>query len=189
MGCVKTKEGVIEKALKNRVISENISTKLDLEEIIYLNRIKHILNYFSIESTLQHFINRAEVNDDYQLYLKAASDKEVESKKNIDRILNEAIESIPTLIRDFISVFLANVLYNDYKSIDEKYEKIINSQECTDYIKKLENALHFENPYTKNNVIYYVKRKYATPVEYYYIDLINNLTHSEIFGLLYILYE
>ena len=147
-----------------------------VKELVKNGRIDDLLEYMS---EMIDYYKKKGIEDPFLM----------EKTDLIDRILNEAIESIPTLIRDFISVFLANVLYNDYKSIDEKYEKIINTQECTDYIKKLENALHFENPYTKNNVIYYVKRKYATPVEYSYIDLINNLTHSEIFGLLYILYE
>ncbi len=184
-----TKESLIEKALLNEVTSENISTKLNMEEIVYLNRLKNVLNCFSIESTLCNYADRAEISEDYKKYLREISDREVLMQKNIDIVLKEAIENMPEAICKFVSIFLADILYNDYESVEKNYAEVLSSKECKDYINNLENKLHFEDAFYKTNVIQYVKKKYSAPVEYYYVDLINNIAFSDIFGLLYILYE
>ena len=181
--------GIIEKALHRGVTSENIGDKLDLEEIIYINRVKNILNYFSIESILCSFINLAAVPESYAAYLYKASKNETALKQNTDGIMREAMAEIPQETAKFVVTFLAKALCCNYEAIRQDYNAVLNNPKCAEYIKNLEMKLSFDDPIRKTNIIRYIRKKYAAPVEYFYADLISNIAHSDIYGLLYILYD
>ncbi|DAB23393.1 TPA: hypothetical protein CPT94_02760 [Candidatus Gastranaerophilales bacterium HUM_22] len=156
------KDNVIAKALFNKVISEDVAEKLTVDELLCLNRLMFICN-FSIESLLRNYISDFDLSSDYRSYIANKNKEEVLFKKNIDEVLQASLLIIPDPISNLISTFLADILYQDYKTL--------------------------ENPLIKTNTIKYVKRKYSCYQDYYYVDLIMNFTNSVPIGLLYIIYD
>ena len=156
------KDNVIAKALFNKVISEDVAEKLTVDELLCLNRLMFICN-FSIESLLRNYISDFDLSSDYRSYIANKNKEEVLFKKNIDEVLQASLLIIPDPISNLISTFLAYILYQDYKTL--------------------------ENPLIKTNTIKYVKRKYSCYQDYYYVDLIMNFTNSVPIGLLYIIYD
>ena len=156
------KDNVIAKALFNKVISEDVAEKLTVDELLCLNRLMFICN-FSIESLLRNYISDFDLSSDYRSYIANKNKEEVLFKKNIDEGLQASLLIIPDPISNLISTFLADILYQDYKTL--------------------------ENPLIKTNTIKYVKRKYSCYQDYYYVDLIMNFTNSVPIGLLYIIYD
>ncbi len=186
MDMIKTHNKTIEKALRKKVISENIAEKLELEEILYLNRLKLAMNCFSIESTLSKFLNEySHISNDYKYYLNFIEKKENDMKIKIDTILFNALKHMPEEITNLISLFLIENLYQNFDAIEKKSKIIKENAECTSFIKNLEKRLGFENAFVKLNVIRYIKRKFSFFQDYYYIDLINTYTNSAVLGLLY----
>ena len=157
------KDNVIAKALFNKVISEDVAEKLTVDELLCLNRLKFICDNFSIESLLRNYISDFDLSSDYRSYIANKNKEEVLFKKNIDEVLQASLLIIPDPISNLISTFLADILYQDYKTL--------------------------ENPLIKTNTIKYVKRKYSCYQDYYYVDLIMNFTNSVPIGLLYIIYD
>lgn len=157
------KDNVIAKALFNKVISEDVAEKLTVDELLCLNRLMFICDNFSIESLLRNYISDFDLSSDYRSYIANKNKEEVLFKKNIDEVLQASLLIIPDPISNLISTFLADILYQDYKTL--------------------------ENPLIKTNTIKYVKRKYSCYQDYYYVDLIMNFTNSVPIGLLYIIYD
>ena len=157
------KDNVIAKALFNKVISEDVAEKLTVDELLCLNRLMFICDNFSIESLLRNYISDFDLSSDYRSYIANKNKEEVLFKKNIDEVLQASLLIIPDPISNLISTFLADILYQDYKTL--------------------------ENPLIKTNTIKYVKRKYSCYQDYYYLDLIMNFTNSVPIGLLYIIYD
>ena len=157
------KDNVIAKALFNKVISEDVAEKLTVDELLCLNRLMFICDNFSIESLLRNYISDFDLSSDYRSYIANKNKEEVLFKKNIDEVLQASLLIIPDPISNLISTFLADILYQDYKTL--------------------------ENPVIKTNTIKYVKRKYSCYQDYYYVDLIMNFTNSVPIGLLYIIYD
>ena len=103
MDIIKTHNQTIEKALKNEVLSENISEILELEEIIYLNRLKLTMNCFSIEATLSRFLDEfPNVSEDYKEHINSINKQENDMKIKIDVTLCNALKSMPEEIKSFI---------------------------------------------------------------------------------------
>ncbi len=176
----------IEKALKNKVISENISEKLELEEIMYLNRLKLATNSFTIESALSKYLDEfPHTSNDYKYYINFLAAKEDDMKTRTDKILFNALKNMPAEIKDFISLFLINNLYQNSNEIEKKCKAIKNSTECTSFINNLEKRLGFSDAFMRLNVTRYIKKKFSYFQDYYYIDLINAYTNSTAVGLLY----
>lgn len=182
------KELIVEKALKNGVTSENIGELFDIDDMMCLYEMKYLLNDFALETTLYRFTSICDTPKVYQMYLKSISDKELKKKQEIENILIDFFSKIPDEIIDFIVGFFADVLNNDYEKIYEKYNKIKDSQKCLELIEKLKKEINFSNPIERTNIIQYFKRQYSCTYDYYYTDLISNITGSQIFGLLYIVY-
>ena len=91
MDMIKTHKKTIENALRCKVVSENISDRLELDEILYLNRLKLALNCFSIETTLNRFLDDyPEVSNDYKYYLNFLGKQEDDMKMKTDTILFNA---------------------------------------------------------------------------------------------------
>ena len=157
------KDNVIAKALFNKVISEDVAEKLTVDELLCLNRLMFICDNFSIESLLRNYISDFDLSSDYRSYIANKNKEEVLFKKNIDEVLQASLLIIPDPISNLISTFLADILYQDYKTL--------------------------ENPLIKTNTIKYVKRKYSCYQDYYYVDLIMNFTNSVPIALLYIIYD
>ena len=157
------KDNVIAKALFNKVISEDVAEKLTVDELLCLNRLMFICDNFSIESLLRNYISDFDLSSDYRSYIANKNKEEVLFKKNIDEVLQASLLIIPDPISNLISTFLADILYQDYKTL--------------------------ENPLIKTNTIKYVKRKYSCYQDYYYVDLIMNFTNSVPIGVLYIIYD
>lgn len=183
------KDNVIAKALFNKVISEDVAEKLTVDELLCLNRLMFICDNFSIESLLRNYISDFDLSSDYRSYIANKNKEEVLFKKNIDEVLQASLLIIPDPISNLISTFLADVLYNDYKIIEQKCEIIKNDKNSQKFINALYNDLKLDNPLIKTNTLKYVKKKYSCYSDYYYIDLIINFTNSTPIGLLYILYE
>lgn len=112
---------------------------------------------------LRNYISDFDLSSDYRSYIANKNKEEVLFKKNIDEVLQASLLIIPDPISNLISTFLADILYQDYKTL--------------------------ENPLIKTNTIKYVKRKYSCYQDYYYVDLIMNFTNSVPIGLLYIIYD
>ena len=157
------KDNVIAKALFNKVISEDVAEKLTVDELLCLNRLMFICDNFSIESLLRNYISDFDLSSDYRSYIANKNKEEVLFKKNIDEVLQASLLIIPDPISNLISSFLAEILYQYYKTL--------------------------QNPLIKTNTIKYVKRKYSCYQDYYYVDLIMNFTNSVPIGLLYIIYD
>lgn len=186
MDIIKTHNQTIEKALKNEVLSENISEILELEEIIYLNRLKLTMNCFSIEATLSRFLDEfPNVSEDYKEHINSINKQENDMKIKIDVTLCNALKSMPEEIKSFISLFLIENLYQNNRIIKEKAESIKHNPNCTDFINAIEKHLGFDDAFVKLNVLRYVKRKFSHFQDYYYIDLINTYTSTTLIGLLY----
>lgn len=183
------KDNVIAKALFNKVISEDVAEKLTVDELLCLNRLMFICDNFSIESLLRNYISDFDLSSDYRSYIANKNKEEVLFKKNIDEVLQASLLIIPDPISNLISTFLADILYQDYKTVEEKCEIVKNDKMSQKFINAIQKDLKLENPLIKTNTIKYVKRKYSCYQDYYYIDLIINFTNSTPIGLLYILYE
>ena len=186
MDMIKTHNKTIEKALRCKVVSENISDWLELDEILYLNRLKLALNCFSIETTLNRFLNDyPDVSNDYKYYLNFLGKQEDDMKMKTDTILFNALKTAPDEVINFISLFLIENLYQHHDKIEKKCKALKNSQNCVDFIKNTEKKLGFDDAFIKLNIIRYIKKKFSYFNDYYYIDLINAYTNSTLLGLLY----
>lgn len=183
------KDNVIAKALFNKVISEDVAEKLTVDELLCLNRLMFICDNFSIESLLRNYISDFDLSSDYRSYIANKNKEEVLFKKNIDEVLQASLLIIPDPISNLISTFLADILYQDYKTVEEKCEIVKNDKMSQKFINAIQKDLKLENPLIKTNTIKNVKRKYSCYQDYYYVDLIMNFTNSVPIGLLYIIYD
>ncbi len=183
------KDNIIAKALLNKVISEDMAEKLTVDELLCLNKLMFICDNFSIEGLLKKHLSDFDLSPDYKSYVIKKHKEEELFKKNIDDVLFASLLIIPEAITNLIATFLADVLYNDYKIIEQKCEIIKNDKNSQKFINALHNDLKLDNPLIKTNTLKYVKKKYSCYSDYYYIDLIINFTNSTPIGLLYILYE
>lgn len=183
------KEDIITKALKNRVITENIANKLNTEEIIYFNRLMHINKNFSIESLLADYISLCEISNDYKYYLISKGNSEKKFKQEIEVILKNAFVNLPVAVYDFIYSYLINALYNNIDDIQEKFLLLREDKEAMRFIENLESRLNLHNPLIRTNILKYIKAKYSNPQDYYYIDLLLNCTNKVSLVLLYIMQD
>lgn len=183
------KESLVKKALNNRVLSENISVKLNTEEIIYLKRLMLICNNFSIESFLGKYVSEYEVSNDYKYYLMSKKESEENQKSKIENILHEAIKELPEDIVDLLATYLISVLYNDFQTIELKIKKMLSNELCIKFLEDLEMKLNLGVPIIRTNILKYIKQKYSIPQDHYYTDLIINYTGFLAMGLLYIFFE
>lgn len=183
------KNEIIAKAIENNVTSQNTLLLLNLDEIIYLDKIRRILNCFSLESMLYNFAEMYDIPPKYKKKLKKENSKEARLKTKYEKVLYEAFMNMPEKIADLMPEFLTKVLKQDFTSIDSMRQKILSNPQCQKYIQEIEKKLDFNNPYNKTNLIEYMKKKYSHCDDYYYAELISNIMGSDAYGLLYITFE
>lgn len=150
------KDNVIAKALFNKVISEDVAEKLTVDELLCLNRLMFICDNFSIESLLRNYISDFDLSSDYRSYIANKNKEEVLFKKNIDEVLQASLLIIPDPISNLISTFLADILYQDYKTLENPLIKTntikyVNNKVCKKKVFLLSGLLlcRFDNEFYK----------------------------------------
>ena len=121
------KNEIIAKAIENNVTSQNALLLLNLDEIIYLDKIRRILNCFSLESMLYNFAEMYDIPPEYKKKLKKENSKEARLKTKYEKVLYEAFMNMPEKIADLMPEFLTKVLKQDFTSIDSMRQKILSN--------------------------------------------------------------